>query len=163
MLESDQKDEAIRFLTELSERQAEPTSLDKPGGKSSKKPGSFSVNDYLSATIGTEKPIPKNEQPLEMQLRAVQFSERVDADSDFDLIEYWKEKSSAFPAVWPLARVVLAIAATQCSIERDFNLFNGILVKARSHLAGQTVKRILIIRTNPELIAKAVKALYPDE
>lgn len=137
--------------------------MDKDNGKSSKKPGSFSVNDYLSATIGTEKPVAKNEQPLEMQLRAVQFAQRVDADTEFDLIQYWKKKSESFPAVWPLARVVLAIPATQCSIERDFNLFNGILTKARSNLTGQNVTQILMIRTNPELIAKAIKALYPDE
>lgn len=72
------------------------------------------------------------------------------------MIKYWAAKRFDDSQIWELAKVILGVPGTQCSIERDFNLFNSTLTKSRNKLSSKSIQDILMVRTNKTLVKPAL-------
>ncbi|XP_062698896.1 uncharacterized protein LOC115266423 [Aedes albopictus] len=167
LLSQAQKEDAVRFCLQMWTRIKSETKCSENGsdendsaiantknapttdGPSCSK---FSLNHYLTRTIGSGSPQTVQLTSLEQRIRAVQYQKRIDADAPFSTIQYWAAKRFEDPQVWEIAKVVLGVPGTQCSIERDFNLFNLTLTKSRSKLSSKSLQDILTVRTNKNLV-----------
>lgn len=78
-------------------------------------------------------------------------------DPDFDLYKYWKNKSSAFPMLAQLFRVIHCTPATSAEIERVWSLSGLILSSRRSRLESQNYKHLIFVRYNWENTKSCLK------
>lgn len=75
--------------------------------------------------------------------------ERLSVNSN--VCEYWKSQKSISPDLYKLAQVVLAVPATQVSVERSFSALNLILNNRRTSLSEKTLKEIMFVKLNKSL------------
>lgn len=98
---------------------------------------------------------PQTEQSLERSLRDVELQARQDpADDCFDIIDYWKKNRAHNPEIWQLIKIIYAAPASQCSVERDFSLFNALYTYSRTNLAENNLNNTLFVALNSDLIDK---------
>lgn len=118
--------------------------------------GKFSLNSYLTSKIGAGVPNTMTDA-LKERLRNIQNQERVDADArDFNIIQYWARKRFEDAELWRVVKVVLAAAATQCSVERDFSAFNNTFTKSRTNIKSENLQNVLKVKCNPDLLEKSI-------
>ncbi len=65
-----------------------------------------------------------------------------------NVLKYWVKKSLDEPILFRLAKVVLAVPATQVSVERLFSSLKFVLSPQRSQLAENVLNNVLVIRAN---------------
>ncbi|KAL5233767.1 hypothetical protein ACI65C_001177 [Semiaphis heraclei] len=65
-----------------------------------------------------------------------------------DVINYWKDNKIAKPELFELAQILMAVPATQVSVERSFSALKFILSDLRSSISSDILEDILIIRGN---------------
>ncbi|XP_021709861.1 uncharacterized protein LOC110679476 [Aedes aegypti] len=133
----------------------DPTTNNTSGAEGSSN-SKFSLNNYLTRTIGLGSPQTVQLTSLEQRIRSIQYQQRIDADQPFSVIKYWAAKRFDDSQIWELAKVILGVPGTQCSIERDFNLFNSTLTKSRNKLSSKSIQDILMVRTNKTLVKPAL-------
>lgn len=123
----------------------------------------FGLNEYLTRTIGSRAPKAVQLTSLDLKIRSVQYQNRIDADQPFKVIHYWLARRFEEPQLWMIAKVILGVPATQCSIERDFNLFNSILTKSRNKLSSKSLQDVLKVRTNSTLVKPALAYMFSKD
>ncbi|KAK3931912.1 Zinc finger BED domain-containing protein 4 [Frankliniella fusca] len=69
-----------------------------------------------------------------------------------DVLEYWEKRRRVSPELHELALIVLAIPATEVSVERLFSSLKFILRPQRFNLQGSNVDHILVLHANSELV-----------
>lgn len=77
----------------------------------------------------------------------------------FDIIDYWKKRRYTSPRLFRLAKSVLSAPSTQVSVERLFSHFKNILTDNRMRLSGETLKDIMILKMNNDLLPNIVDDL----
>ena len=65
-----------------------------------------------------------------------------------DVLKYWNDQKFRLPYMFELAMVVLAVPASQASVERLFSSMNFIYSSRRANLSQDNLEDILIIRAN---------------
>ncbi|EFN68823.1 Zinc finger BED domain-containing protein 4 [Camponotus floridanus] len=71
-----------------------------------------------------------------------------------NILEFWKEKSMIQPELYKLAMVVLAVPATQVSVERLFSGLKFILSPLRTNIDEAILEDQLLVRANRIFIKK---------
>lgn len=123
----------------------------------------ISMRDYLSQKYGQSSANSNSNCSIQTQIRKVQYQPQHDPDDEaFDIRQYWLKAKYEDRMLWKLADTVLAIPATQCSVERDFSFFNLILTKQRTQLSSKHLESIMHVRTNAELINSALTLAFKD-
>lgn len=89
---------------------------------------------------------------LREKLNGLLNQERV--HSKTDILEFWKLKQYSEPELYKIVEVVLAVPATQVSVERSFSALALILTKHRSTMSAENLNDLLIIRLNNDLLNK---------
>jgi len=72
-----------------------------------------------------------------------------------NIIEYWETQKTAQPELYALATTVLAIPATQVSVERLFSSLAFILGPLRNNLGSQRVDDLLLLHANDDVAKEA--------
>lgn len=67
---------------------------------------------------------------------------------DTDVLDYWYRKRFSHPSLYKLACVVLAVPATQVSVECCFSVLKFIFSDHRSRLGAETLENIMLIHLN---------------
>lgn len=81
----------------------------------------------------------------------------------FDILEYWKKRKFSNPRVYRLAMVVLAAPSTQVTVERLFSQVKFILTDSRMRLSSVSVKDIMVLKMNKDLLEKVVDIILERE
>ncbi|KAE8742106.1 hypothetical protein FOCC_FOCC012380 [Frankliniella occidentalis] len=76
-----------------------------------------------------------------------------------DVLQFWEDKKLVWPELYEMAMIVLAIPATQVSVERLFSALRFILRPQRFKLAGDRVDDIVFLHANADLVREAVKKI----
>lgn len=69
-------------------------------------------------------------------------------EPECNILEYWKLKRSVFPNLYKMALVLLAVPASQASVERSFSALKIILSDIRNKLSDESLQNILLLRLN---------------
>ncbi|XP_065314825.1 zinc finger BED domain-containing protein 4-like [Gordionus sp. m RMFG-2023] len=83
---------------------------------------------------------------IEYIIRSFDNIERLEKDAN--LLNYWGNVKNSMPELYKLAMVVLAVPATQVSVERAFSSLKFILSAQRTKLNPEILENILVIRSN---------------
>lgn len=75
--------------------------------------------------------------------------ERLNADEK--ILGYWKLKKISEPELYELANIVLAVPATQVSVERAFSGVGLVLTARRTQLSEKSLADILLVKLNSEI------------
>lgn len=65
-----------------------------------------------------------------------------------NVLKYWAEKSNIYPDLANLAKIILAVPATQVSVERNFSVLKLLLTDKRMNLSESNLENILMCRLN---------------
>lgn len=74
---------------------------------------------------------------------------RVNATNDMN--QSWKADKFTFPLLYELAKIVMAVAPTEVSVERNFSTLDFILNKRRNRLTDPNLEMILFTKLNHSL------------
>lgn len=72
----------------------------------------------------------------------------VHESTNIPVLEYWEKNKQKFPKLYPVSQVVLAIPATQTSVERAFSSLPIVITPRRTRLGDNSLENILLVRTN---------------
>ncbi|CAI6354472.1 unnamed protein product [Macrosiphum euphorbiae] len=67
-----------------------------------------------------------------------------------NIVEYWKQQQKSMPELYRLAQVLLAVPATQVSVERSFSSLKFILSDLRTNMTETILEDVMIIRGNKQ-------------
>ncbi|CAI6376851.1 unnamed protein product [Macrosiphum euphorbiae] len=65
-----------------------------------------------------------------------------------DILQYWKTRQLTDPELYQLASVVLAVPATQVSVERSFSGLKFVVSDLRTSLDPELLEAIMLVRSN---------------
>ena len=104
-----------------------------------------SVNSDLSA------PFPKNVITLDSMERSSEMDRylddaRVEAESGFDVLAWWKAHETSYPTLARMARDFLAIPASSVPSERVFSSATTLVSKKRTRLSDKTIRATLCLK-----------------
>lgn len=78
---------------------------------------------------------------------------RVNATNDMN--QSWKADKFTFPILYELAKIIMAVAPTEVSVERNFSTLDFILNKRRNRLTDPNFEMILFTKLNHPLFYEA--------
>ena len=70
---------------------------------------------------------------------------RISAETGDNLLEFWKGKASQWPRLAKVAKMIMAIPATETSSERVFSIAWRTLEERRSRLHADTVDDLMLV------------------
>lgn len=82
------------------------------------------------------------------------FEQHARLDKKTNILTFWEEHKAKMPELYKLAQIVLAVPATQVSVERLFSGLKFILSPLRCNLNKEILEDILIVRSNTLFINK---------
>lgn len=86
---------------------------------------------------------------------------KLDSKNGETILDWWFKMRSTKPSLYAIAITLLSIPCTQVSVERCFSGLALVLTKHRTQLHDETLRNILLIRLNSDLLQRVdyVKAL----
>lgn len=81
------------------------------------------------------------------------------ANTEFDLIQYWRKKKAVCPRLYRLAQVILAVPSTQVTVERLFSQLKFVLTDSRLRLTDRAIKDLMLLKMNQDLLPMVVDQL----
>ncbi|CAK9300116.1 unnamed protein product [Gordionus sp. m RMFG-2023] len=85
---------------------------------------------------------------IEIEYIILSFDNIERLEKDTNLLNYWENVKNSMPELYKLAITVLAVRATQVSVERAFSSLKFILSAQRTKLNPEILENILVIRSN---------------
>ena len=73
------------------------------------------------------------------------------ADPDSCPLEWWKEHCTNFPKMANVAKVLLAVPASQSTSERIFSVAGRIVTEERTCLLAENMKKLVFIHNNAKI------------
>ena len=73
-----------------------------------------------------------------------------------NLIEFWEKHKLKMPLLYQAAQIILAVPATQVSVERAFSALKIVLSEQRAQLTTESLKNILFIKLNENFFNKNI-------
>jgi hypothetical protein len=73
-------------------------------------------------------------------------------EEDDDILLYWKEHQNLFPTIASIARDVLAIPASNTTIERLFSSCKNVITDKRTKLGAQKLNKLMFLQKNMHIL-----------
>ncbi|XP_065321241.1 uncharacterized protein LOC135928713 [Gordionus sp. m RMFG-2023] len=109
------------------------------------------IDDLEILLLDREKKIKLSSDRKEQKISIVslieKFSEVMRINRDANILKFWEENSSIYPELYTFSRIVMAVPATQVSVERGFSS----LTNLRGNLKNDILEDILRIMETFEL------------
>lgn len=71
--------------------------------------------------------------------------------ADADVLVYWHDQRLVEPELFALSQVVLAVPATQVSVERAFSALGYVLSDRRLNISEENLANVLFVKLNGNL------------
>ena len=71
-----------------------------------------------------------------------------------DVLKYWHENKTHYPALAPLAQAYLSAPCTSVDSERLFSLASNVIDEKRNRLSGEKAEMLLFVKKNLPLMVK---------
>lgn len=111
----------------------------------------LSERDQLFLRIWKTIP-PENDRPSSIRDRLLQLERQPQPCPSIDKVLYWRALAQRDTEMGELASVVLALPASQVSVERAFSALPLILTKLRTRTSNSNMKSLLDCRLNKDLL-----------
>jgi len=79
-------------------------------------------------------------------------------NSNIDVLDWWKQHEITFPVIAAIAKVYLAIPASEATCERSFSISKRITVQ-RESLTPSHVEKLTVLKQNINLFCDNEKAI----
>ncbi|KAK3928321.1 Zinc finger BED domain-containing protein 4 [Frankliniella fusca] len=79
-----------------------------------------------------------------------------------DVLQFWESKKLVWPELYQVALIVLAIPATQVSVERLFSALRYILRPQRFALSGSRLDDIVFLHANADLVREVAREMLNE-
>ncbi|CAF1408076.1 unnamed protein product [Rotaria magnacalcarata] len=73
-------------------------------------------------------------------------------EEDDDILSYWRQHQHVFPLIASIARVVLAIPASNTSVERLFSSCKNAITDKRTKLGGEKLNKLMFLQKNKNML-----------
>ncbi|XP_062710729.1 zinc finger BED domain-containing protein 4-like [Aedes albopictus] len=174
------KKEAQEYLLTLDKRLDEITGIQMRQGNEKENTSlhqSNFVDDYLTDFFEEDSSSSEHVQPpddsLLIDLITLETREKVNISfrqcegglnaEPFDIVEYWNKRKFCNPRLHRLALAVISAPSTQVTVERLFSRTKIVLSDYRMKLSDETLKNLMLLKMNSDLLPKVAKILDDDE
>lgn len=107
------------------------------------------TSDQDGGDTRSQQPASK-EDPRREEVMKYLALPQVQADEDFDLLEWWRAHESFFPNLAKMARQFLALPASSAGVERLFSAAGEMHDKKRKRTSEMTLSHMLNIKVNAD-------------
>ncbi|XP_064472544.1 uncharacterized protein LOC135387057 [Ornithodoros turicata] len=150
LLSDDQRTKAKLHLTRLWKRLAPPSARSRsaPSETTSSEEHAGEITDEVEELLRQKDRVRPTATPIHSissMLEATEAKPRI--NKHVDILKYWECQTEKEPEMKALADVVLAVPATQVSVERAFSALKYILSDQRASLAPDILEDILVVRS----------------
>lgn len=119
---------------------------------------SIAISDPVSARRNLlmeifDKPsaaLEKSDMDLELE-KYLSSTSLVADDKEDDVLSYWREYQTIFPTIASIARDVLAIPASNTSVERLFSSCKNTVTDKRTKLGAEKLNKLMFLKHNMHL------------
>jgi len=73
-------------------------------------------------------------------------------NSNVDVMKWWQQHEKTFPVMAAMAKIYLAIPASQASCERSFSTARRICTEIRTSLSPSNVEKLTVLKQNTKLL-----------
>lgn len=115
-----------------------------------------------STQMKTAKIVNADDDALSREFEQFSAMNRLRANEN--IMQKWQQYKYDFPILFELSNVVMAVAATEVSVERNFSILDFILSKRRNRLTDQNLEMILFVKLNKALFYESFenRSLFLD-
>lgn len=114
--------------------------------------GAYNILDqHLQSLMSLQNPSTQT-YTTNVKHKLLKLCERERAPFETNVLEYWNKSCDKDKDMRQIVEAVLAVPATQVSVERSFSALSTILTKLRSKLSKKSLSNILITKLNYELL-----------
>ena len=90
--------------------------------------------------------------PYELEKECQSYELLPDADTDVNILEWWKNHTEQFPLLSVLTRVVLPVPAASSKSERVFSVAGNVVRPKRNGLGSDKVEDLVTMKCNLMLL-----------
>jgi len=83
----------------------------------------------------------------------------LEGDDDEHLLLFWKNHNGLFPLIGAVVRDILAIPASNTSVERQFSCCKNLVTEKRTRLGSEKLNKLVFLKKNMNLL----KEIFSDE
>jgi hypothetical protein len=99
------------------------------------------------------------EQELEKYLTSTSV---IQNEVEDDVLSYWKEHQKSFPLIASTVRDILAIPASNTSVERLFSSCKNTVTDKRTRLGADKLNKIMFLQKNMEILKKELHVNFAE-
>ena len=76
----------------------------------------------------------------------------MEGDEKDDILSFWKQNKQSFPLIAAIARDILAIPASNTSVERQFSLCKNTVTAKRTRLGSEKLNKLIFLKKNMDIL-----------
>ncbi|XP_062533662.1 uncharacterized protein LOC134202652 [Armigeres subalbatus] len=163
VLSPDEKEETRKFIVATSERikSFDNTQPQRANNADDKNTSTSNLDDFMTSLFGGSLPATSQstiENIFEKQINALDLETH--QNYKYNTWKHWLGRKETHPELSAVALAIMAVPATQVSVERAFSALALVLSPARTKLSAQNLESILLIKLNEGLLSTTIANLY---
>ncbi|XP_058446278.1 uncharacterized protein LOC131427268 [Malaya genurostris] len=111
-------------------------------------------DNFITEIFGGSLSTTDTSSTFQQQLKTLQAELR--QCTTYDAWDHWMKRKTTHPELYAVASVVLAVPATQSTVERSFSALALILSPHRSTLGEDILEHILLVKLNKTIYEKTI-------
>ncbi|XP_055605384.1 uncharacterized protein LOC129753579 [Uranotaenia lowii] len=120
------------------------------------------LDDFMSDLFGGVPPLTMNDNQNQnnfiKQLNGLDLENH--QNHRYDVWKHWQDRINSHPELAEVALAIMAVPATQVSVERSFSALALVLSPARTNLSAKNLENILLVKLNSELLKTIIPNMY---
>ncbi|CAF1460814.1 unnamed protein product [Rotaria sordida] len=114
-----------------------------------------SARKELLMAIYDKQPVVPGKSNVEQELeKYLTSTSMVRDEEEDDILGYWREHQKLFPLIASIARKILAIPASNTSVERLFSSCKNTITDKRTRLGAEKLNKMMFLQKNMNLLQK---------
>ena len=113
----------------------------------------FSARKQLLMSIyDKQHEVPEKSSAEEQLEKYLTSTSIIQDEEDDDILGYWREHQKLFPLISSIARVVLAIPASNTLVERLFSSCKNTIIDKRTRLGSEKLNKMMFLQKNMNIL-----------
>ncbi|CAF4662986.1 unnamed protein product, partial [Rotaria sp. Silwood2] len=121
------------------------------------------ARDILLMEVFDKPPSVSEKNHVEKELENYFVSTLVmEGDEKDDIISFWKQHKQSFPLIASIARDILAITASNTSVERQFSACKNTFTDKRTKLGSEKLNKLIFLKKNMNILKENFSVAFTE-
>ncbi|CAF4019943.1 unnamed protein product [Rotaria sp. Silwood1] len=121
------------------------------------------ARDILLMEVFDKPPSAPEKNHVEKELENYLASTLVmEGDEKDDILSFWKQHKQSFPLIASIARDILAIPASNTSVERQFSACKNTFTDKRTKLGSEKLNKLIFLKKNMNILKEKFSVAFTE-